>query len=220
MNPTSPYPSSSACTGATDPANRPWSSTASACPRPWTTGPLRFEEFNQLVNQIVYVSATPADYEIKKADGEVVEQIIRPTGLMDPIMEVRPAESQVDDLLDECRNRAEAGERVLVTTLTKRMAENLTEHFASVGLKVRYLHSDIKTIERTEILRDLRKGVFDILIGINLLREGLDLPEVSLVAILDADKEGFLRSRTVPHPDRRPGRPQRRRSGSSFTPPN
>ncbi len=156
--------------------------------------PLNFEEFEERVGQTVYVSATPGDYELEKTEGEVVEQIIRPTGLLDPNIEVRPVKSQIDDLLEECRKRAERNERVLVTTLTKKMAENLTEYFAEVGVKVNYLHSDIHTLERIKILRDLRRGEFDVLVGINLLREGLDLPEVSLVAVLDADKEGFLRS--------------------------
>jgi excinuclease ABC subunit B len=156
--------------------------------------PLKFTEFEQMVQQAVYVSATPSEWELSKARGVVVEQIIRPTGLIDPEVEVRPVGNQVDDLLEEIRIRAKAGERVLVTTLTKRMAEDLTEYYADVGVKVRYLHSDIDAIERTAIIRDLRKGVFDVLVGINLLREGLDIPEVSLVAILDADKEGFLRS--------------------------
>jgi len=156
--------------------------------------PLRFDEFEALVPQGVYVSATPAEYELQKAGGVVVEQIIRPTGLTDPRIDVRPVASQVDDLLAEIRARTEKQERVLVTTLTKRMAEDLTEYYTDVGVKCRYLHSDIDTLERSAILRDLRKGEFDVLIGINLLREGLDLPEVSLVAILDADKEGFLRS--------------------------
>ncbi len=156
--------------------------------------PLNFDEFEAHVDQTVYVSATPADYELSKAEGVVVEQIIRPTGLMDPVIEVRPATGQVDDLLGELRKITAKGQRALVTTLTKRMAEELTEYFDEMGVKVRYLHSDIDTIERVEIIRDLRKGVFDVLVGINLLREGLDLPEVSLVAILDADREGFLRS--------------------------
>ncbi len=156
--------------------------------------PLQFAEFERLVKQAIYVSATPSDYELQKTQGVVVEQIIRPTGLVDPEVEVRPVLSQVDDLLGEIRARAKVGERVLVTTLTKRMAEDLTEHYADVGVRVRYLHSDIDTLERAEIVRDLRRGAFDVLVGINLLREGLDLPEVSLVAILDADKEGFLRS--------------------------
>ena len=156
--------------------------------------PLMFEEFNQFVNQVVYVSATPAEYEISVSEKIVVEQIIRPTGLMDPEIEVRPATNQVDDLLEEIRLRTERKERVLVTTLTKRMAEDLTEYYNDLGVKVKYLHADIATLERIEIIRDLRLGEFDVLVGINLLREGLDLPEVSLVAILDADKEGFLRS--------------------------
>jgi excinuclease ABC subunit B len=156
--------------------------------------PLTFEEFEHRARQIVYVSATPGPYELGKAGGEVIEQIIRPTGLVDPEIEVRPTRNQVDDLLDEIRKRAEASERVLVTTLTKRMAEDLAEYYAEVGVKCRYLHSEIDTLERVKILRDLRRGEFDVLIGINLLREGLDLPEVSLVAILDADKEGYLRS--------------------------
>ena len=156
--------------------------------------PLNFEEWEQRVGQVVFVSATPGPYELSKAQGVVVEQIIRPTGLIDPPIEVRPVKGQVDDLLQEIRSRAERHERVLVTTLTKRMAEDLTQYYQELGVKVRYLHSDIETLERVEILRDLRRGEFDVLVGINLLREGLDLPEVSLVAILDADKEGFLRS--------------------------
>jgi excinuclease ABC subunit B len=156
--------------------------------------PLTFEEFEQKVNQVVYVSATPGEYELKKSRGKIVEQIIRPTGLTDPAVEVRPATNQVDDLLGEVKKQVEKQERTLVTTLTKRMAEDLTEYYADLGLKVKYLHSDIDTLERVQIIRDLRLGTFDVLIGINLLREGLDLPEVSLVAILDADKEGFLRS--------------------------
>jgi len=156
--------------------------------------PLKFEEFEEKVNQVIYVSATPAEYEIRKSRGKIVEQLIRPTGLIDPTIEIRPATHQVDDLLGEVKKQIENKERTLVTTLTKRMAEDLTEYYANLGLKVRYLHSDIDTLERIEIIRDLRLGTFDILIGINLLREGLDLPEVSLVAILDADKEGFLRS--------------------------
>src|SRR3972149_4027768 len=156
--------------------------------------PLRFEEFEKLVPQIVYVSATPANYEMEKAEGRVAEQVIRPTGLIDPKIEVKPAKNQGDDVIGEIRERIKAGDRVLVTTLTKRMAEDLTEYLADLGIKVRYLHSDVDTLERGEIIRDLRLGKFDVLVGINLLREGLDLPEVSLVAILDADKEGFLRS--------------------------
>jgi excinuclease ABC subunit B len=156
--------------------------------------PLNFAEWEERVHQVVYVSATPGPYELSKAGGVVVEQVIRPTGLMDPPIDVRPVRGQVDDLLKEIRDRADRRERVLVTTLTKRMAEDLTAYYQELGVKVRYLHSDIDTLERIEILRDLRRGAFDVLVGINLLREGLDLPEVSLVAILDADKEGFLRS--------------------------
>ncbi len=156
--------------------------------------PLKFEEWEARIQQAIFVSATPGDYEVGRTEGVVVEQIIRPTGLLDPPIEVRPVKDQVDDLLGEIRLRADRHERVLVTTLTKRMAEDLTEYFAELGVKVRYLHSDVDTMERVEIIRDLRRGEFDVLVGINLLREGLDLPEVSLVAILDADKEGFLRS--------------------------
>jgi excinuclease ABC subunit B len=156
--------------------------------------PLQFAEWERMVNQAVFVSATPAEYELQKSEGIIVEQIIRPTGLIDPEVEVRPVASQVDDLLEEVRKRAAAGQRVLVTTLTKRMAEDLTEYYADLGVKVRYMHSDIETLERLALVRDLRRGVFDVLVGINLLREGLDIPEVSLVAVLDADKEGFLRS--------------------------
>ncbi|MCA9552391.1 MAG: excinuclease ABC subunit UvrB [Myxococcales bacterium] len=156
--------------------------------------PLKFDEFEARVGQVIYVSATPADYEFEKTEGVVVEQIIRPTGLLDPEIEIRPAGHQVDELLEEIRIRVGKGERVLVTTLTKRMAEDLTEYYQDVGIKVRYLHSDIDTLERADIIRELREGVFDVLVGINLLREGLDIPEVSLVAILDADKEGFLRA--------------------------
>ncbi|MGA9246801.1 MAG: excinuclease ABC subunit UvrB [Candidatus Acidiferrales bacterium] len=158
--------------------------------------PLTFEEFEHRTNQVVYVSATPGPYELNKTGGVVVEQVIRPTGLVDPEVEVRPVKGQVDDLLEQIRQRTARNERILVTTLTKRMAEDLAEYFAEVGIKVRYLHSEIETLERVRILRDLRRGEFDVLIGINLLREGLDLPEVSLVAILDADKEGYLRSAT------------------------
>jgi excinuclease ABC subunit B len=156
--------------------------------------PLKFEEFEERTNQIIYVSATPGPYELTKSSGVVVEQIIRPTGLVDPPVEIRPVKGQIDDLLHEIRDRVSKGERVLVTTLTKRMAEDLAEYYAEVGVRCRYMHSEIETLERIKLLRDLRKGEFDVLIGINLLREGLDLPEVSLVAILDADKEGFLRS--------------------------
>lgn len=156
--------------------------------------PLKFEEFEALQNQVIYVSATPADYELQKSEGIYVEQVIRPTGLLDPIIEVRPSLNQIDDLIEEIQLRCEADERVLVTTLTKRMAEELTKYLTKVSIRCRYIHSDVDTLERVEIMQDLRKGLFDVLIGVNLLREGLDLPEVSLVAILDADKEGFLRS--------------------------
>jgi excinuclease ABC subunit B len=158
--------------------------------------PLKFEEFETLVNQIIYVSATPAEYELQESGGVVVEQVIRPTGLLDPTIEIRPCQNQIDDLLDEIEKRVQADERVLVTTLTKRMAEELAKYLTRVEIRCRYIHSDVPTLERVEILRELRMGMFDVLIGINLLREGLDLPEVSLVAILDADKEGFLRSQT------------------------
>lgn len=156
--------------------------------------PLKFEEFESLQNQVIYVSATPADYELQKSEGIYVEQIIRPTGLLDPIIEVRPSPNQIDDLIEEIQLRCEADERVLVTTLTKRMAEELAKYLTKVSIRCRYIHSEVDTLERVEIMQDLRKGLFDVLIGVNLLREGLDLPEVSLVAILDADKEGFLRS--------------------------
>ncbi|HKK80908.1 MAG TPA: helicase-related protein, partial [Prolixibacteraceae bacterium] len=156
--------------------------------------PLKFEEWEGMINQILFVSATPADYELDKSEGVVVEQVIRPTGLLDPRIEVRPSENQIDDLMHEIQIRAEKGERVLVTTLTKRMAEELTKYLTRMGVRTRYIHSDIDTLERIEILEGLRNGEFDVLVGINLLREGLDLPEVSLVSILDADKEGFLRS--------------------------
>ena len=156
--------------------------------------PLKFEEFESLQNQVLFVSATPADYELEKTEGVFVEQIIRPTGLLDPIIEVRPSENQIDDLIEEIQKRNEKDERTLVTTLTKRMAEELTKYMSRIQIRCRYIHSDVDTLERVEIMQDLRKGVFDVLIGVNLLREGLDLPEVSLIAILDADKEGFLRS--------------------------
>ena len=156
--------------------------------------PLKFEEFEAMQNQVIYVSATPADYELQKSDGVYVEQIIRPTGLIDPIIEIRPSLNQIDDLIEEIQLRCELDERVLVTTLTKRMAEELAKYLTKVSIRCRYIHSDVDTLERIEIMQDLRKGIFDVLIGVNLLREGLDLPEVSLVAILDADKEGFLRS--------------------------
>ncbi|WP_299112807.1 excinuclease ABC subunit UvrB [uncultured Winogradskyella sp.] len=156
--------------------------------------PLKFEEFESLQNQVIYVSATPADYEMQKTDGVYVEQVIRPTGLLDPIIEVRPSLNQIDDLIEEIQTRVEKDERTLVTTLTKRMAEELVKYLTRIAIRCRYIHSDVDTLERVEIMQDLRKGVFDVLVGVNLLREGLDLPEVSLVAILDADKEGFLRS--------------------------
>lgn len=156
--------------------------------------PLKFEEFEAMQNQVIYVSATPADYELQKTEGVVVEQVIRPTGLLDPIIEIRPSLNQIDDLIEEIQLRAEIDERVLVTTLTKRMAEELAKYLTKVNIRCRYIHSEVDTLERIEIMQDLRKGIFDVLIGVNLLREGLDLPEVSLVAILDADKEGFLRS--------------------------
>jgi len=193
-SPTSPSPNSGGCFEATGPGSRPWWTMAFRLPSALDNRPLCFEEFEARVRQIIYVSATPAPYEVNQAEGRIVEQIVRPTGLMDPRISVKPAANQVDDLLGEIRARLAKGERVLVTTLTKRMAEDLTEYYQDLGLKVRYLHSDITTLERMDILRDLRLGVFHVLIGINLLREGLDLPEVSLVAILDADKEGFLRS--------------------------
>ncbi|AZA78473.1 excinuclease ABC subunit UvrB [Chryseobacterium sp. G0186] len=157
--------------------------------------PLKFEEFEAIQNQVIYVSATPADYELERTGGAYIEQIIRPTGLLDPIIEVRPSLNQIDDLMEEIQKRADADERVLVTTLTKKMAEELTKYFTKFGIRTRYIHSDVETLERIQIMQDLRLGIFDVLIGVNLLREGLDLPEVSLVAILDADKEGMLRSR-------------------------
>ena len=163
-------------------------------PAAFDNRPLRFEEFEQMINQVIYVSATPAEYELEMSEGVVVEQVIRPTGLLDPMIEVRPTENQIDDLLEEIHLREEKHERVLVTTLTKRMAEELTEYLLNHGIKTNYIHSDVTTLDRVQILNDLRAGVYDVLVGINLLREGLDLPEVSLVAILDADKEGFLRS--------------------------
>jgi excinuclease ABC subunit B len=156
--------------------------------------PLKFEEFETLQNQVIYVSATPADYEMQLSQGVLIEQLIRPTGLLDPIIEIRPSKNQIDDLTEEIQQRAEKDERVLVTTLTKRMAEELTKYLTRIGIRCRYIHSDVDTLERVEIMQDLRRGLFDVLIGVNLLREGLDLPEVSLVAIIDADKEGFLRS--------------------------
>ena len=164
-------------------------------PSAFDNRPLTFEEFMDKVGQVIYVSATPGDFELEMAS-QVVEQVVRPTGLVDPVVEVRPVKNQIDDLIGEIRKVVARNERVLITTLTKRMAEDLTEYLREVGIKVRYMHSDVETIERMEIIRDLRLGVFDVLVGINLLREGLDLPEVSLVCILDADKEGFLRSET------------------------
>ena len=163
-------------------------------PAAFDNRPLRFEEFNQMVHQVIYVSATPADYELMEAEGVVVEQVIRPTGLLDPEIEVRPSENQIDDLLDEIQTRSHRNERVLVTTLTKRMAEEMTEYLLNHGVRANYIHSDVATLDRVKIMAGLRAGEFDVLVGVNLLREGLDLPEVSLVAILDADKEGFLRS--------------------------
>src|SRR5690606_25647921 len=157
--------------------------------------PLRFEEFEAIQNQVIYVSATPADYELEKSGGEYIEQLIRPTGLLDPIIEIRPSLNQIDDLMEEIQKRAEVDERTLVTTLTKKMAEELTKYFTKFGIRTRYIHSDVETLDRIQIMQDLRVGLFDVLVGVNLLREGLDLPEVSLVAILDADKEGMLRSR-------------------------
>ncbi|KEY17914.1 excinuclease ABC subunit UvrB [Kaistella antarctica] len=157
--------------------------------------PLKFPEFEAIQNQVIYVSATPADYELEKSGGEYIEQLIRPTGLLDPIIEVRPSLNQIDDLIEEIQKRAEVDERVLVTTLTKKMAEELTKYFTKFGIRTRYIHSDVETLDRIQIMQDLRVGLFDVLVGVNLLREGLDLPEVSLVAILDADKEGMLRSR-------------------------
>ena len=163
-------------------------------PAAFDNRPLRFEEFQEMVNQVIYVSATPADFELEEAEGVVVEQVIRPTGLLDPEIEVRPSQNQIDDLMDEILTRSHRNERVLVTTLTKRMAEELTTYLLDHGVNTNYIHSEVKTLERVKILNDLRQGVYDVLVGVNLLREGLDLPEVSLVAILDADKEGFLRN--------------------------
>ena len=175
---------------ATAPARRTSSSTASAR----DNRPLTFDEFEALTPQTIYVSATPADYELVRSEGIVVDQVIRPTGLLDPPIEVRPTHNQIDDLMEEIQQRIERGERTLVTTLTKRMAEELTEFLLNHNVRCNYIHSDVDTLERVQIMSDLREGVYDVLVGVNLLREGLDLPEVSLVAILDADKEGFLRS--------------------------
>jgi excinuclease ABC subunit B len=166
-------------------------------PSAYDNRPLKFDEFYNHIHQVIYVSATPGEWEVAEAGGDVVQQIIRPTGLLDPTIEVRPATSQVDDSLDEIRIETEKGGRVLVTTLTKKLAEDLSKYLNEIGIKAKYLHSDIDTLERVEIIKDLRRGVFDVLVGINLLREGLDIPEVSLVTILDADKEGFLRSETA-----------------------
>ena len=163
-------------------------------PAAFDNRPLKFEEFQEEVNQVIYVSATPADYELAEAEGIVVEQVIRPTGLLDPEIEVRPSENQIDDLLDEILTRSHRNERVLVTTLTKRMAEEMCDYLVEHGVSTAYIHSDVATLDRVKILSDLRQGQYDVLVGVNLLREGLDLPEVSLVAIIDADKEGFLRS--------------------------
>ncbi len=178
--------------------------------------PLRFEEWDAMRPQSIHVSATPGSWEMERTGGVFVEQVIRPTGLIDPPVEIRPARAQVDDLLGEVREVAAKGYRSLVTVLTKRMAEDLTEYLHEHGVRVRYMHSDIDTIERIEIIRDLRLGAFDVLVGINLLREGLDIPECALVAILDADKEGFLRSETSLGADHRPRRPQYRRQGHSL----
>lgn len=156
--------------------------------------PLKFEEFQELAKQVIYVSATPAEYELIQSEGVIIEQVIRPTGLLDPLIEVRPSLNQIDDLMEEIQQRVEKEERVLVTTLTKRMAEELTEYLLNHGVRCAYIHSDVDTLERVKIMDELRQGIYDVLVGVNLLREGLDLPEVSLVAILDADKEGFLRS--------------------------
>ncbi len=170
--------------------------------------PLKFEEFKELAKQVIYVSATPADYELVESEGIIVEQVIRPTGLLDPVIEVRPSLNQIDDLMEEIQQRIEKEERVLVTTLTKRMAEELTEYLLRNDIRCNYIHSDVDTLERVKIMDELRQGVYDVLVGVNLLREGLDLPEVSLVAILDADKEGFLRSHPFADPDSRTRRPQ------------
>ncbi|MFI5334483.1 MAG: helicase-related protein, partial [Chlamydiales bacterium] len=165
-------------------------------PSAYDNRPLKFEEFQTYVGQVIYVSATPGNWEVQEAKGDVAQQIIRPTGLLDPLITVKPATTQVDDALEEIRKETEKGNRVLVTTLTKKLSEDLTKYLTEIGVRARYLHSDIDTLERVQIINDLRKGVFDVLVGINLLREGLDIPEVSLVTILDADKEGFLRSET------------------------
>ena len=193
-SPTSPSRRSTACGTAIAHASRTSSTTVSGSRPRWTTAPSASKSGKSRVDQTIYVSATPGPYELTKAAGVVTEQIIRPTGLIDPQVEIRPIKGQIDDLLAEIRDRADNNQRVLVTTLTKRMAEDLANYYTEVGVRCRYMHSEIETLERIRLLRDLRKGEYDVLIGINLLREGLDLPEVSLVAILDADKEGFLRS--------------------------
>ena len=187
---------SAVCTRATCHASATSSSTAFDSRARWTTDPLRWEEFVDRIGQTVYLSATPGPYELGRVQGDVVEQVIRPTGLIDPEIVVKPSKGQIDDLVHEIRLRAERNERVLVTTLTKKMSEDLTDYLLELGIRVRYLHSEVDTLRRVELLRELRLGEFDVLVGINLLREGLDLPEVSLVSILDADKEGFLRSGT------------------------
>lgn len=166
-------------------------------PSAFDNRPLKFEEVHNRIHQVIYVSATPGNFEMQEAQGDIVQQIIRPTGLLDPLIEVKPATAQVDDCLEQIRQEAGKGNRILVTTLTKKLSEDLTKYLTDIGVKAKYLHSDIDTLERVQILNDLRKGHFDVLVGINLLREGLDLPEVSLVCILDADKEGFLRSETA-----------------------
>ena len=170
--------------------------TASGCRAPSTTGPLTWDEFGDRIGQTLYLSATPGPYELRQTGGEIVEQVIRPTGLIDPQVIIKPTKGQIDDLVGEIRDRADKSERVLVTTLTKKMSEDLTDYLLELGIRARYLHSEVDTLRRVELLRELRLGEYDVLVGINLLREGLDLPEVSLVAILDADKEGFLRSGT------------------------
>ena len=174
-----------------------WSILASGFPQPYDNRPMKFDETYNKIHQVVYVSATPAAWEIQESGGEIVEQVIRPTGLLDPQIEIRPASGQIDDCLAEINLHTKKGGRVLVTTLTKRLAEEITNYLVELNIKAKYLHSDIVTIERMQIIKDLRSGIFDVLVGINLLREGLDIPEVSLVAILDADKEGFLRSETA-----------------------
>ena len=208
---TSPSARSTACRAATIGERSRSPNTVSVCPRAIDNRPLRFNEWDAMRPQTTYVSATPGGWEMEQTGGVFAEQVIRPTGLIDPPVEIKPVEEQVQDCIVECRKTAEAGYRTLVTTLTKRMAEDLTEYMHEAGLKVRYMHSDVETLERIELIRDLRLGVYDVLVGINLLREGLDIPECGLVCIMDADKEGFLRSETSAHPDDRPRRAQRRR---------